>query len=67
MPGSDGKREHQWSWNLLLPFAAVEEVIEDVYKKLVDVNGETFQASFDGKVDQMANAAYIIQWGVLSF
>ena len=46
---------------LLLPFAAVEEVIEDVYKKLVVVNRETFQASFVGKVGQMANAVYIIQ------
>ena len=35
---------------LLLPFAAVEEVVKYIHEELIDIYGETSQPSFDSEV-----------------
>jgi len=50
-------------WKLLLPFAAMEDVVKYIHKELVNI----FQASFDSEVSKMTNTADVVQKWVLPF
>ena len=50
---------------LLLPFAAMEEVVQYIHKELVNIY--SFQASFDSEVSKMTNTTDVIQRWVLPF
>ena len=52
-------------WKLLLPFAAMEEVVKYIHKELVNIY--SFQASFDSEVSKMTNTTDVVQRWVLSF